>query len=69
MSTTLAGPVSAGKPWTYATPVALATFAVVILLAASFVLGRATVGNQHAPAVSTGTAAQTSAASSVPDRR
>jgi hypothetical protein len=62
MSTTLAGSVSTGRSWTFSTRVALAAVAVIILLAAAFVIGRTTVGSQHVAAVPASTAAQTSAA-------
>jgi len=62
MSTTLAGPVGAQQSWTFATRVALAAMAVVILLAASFVLGRATVGRHPVALVPTSTAPQTNTA-------
>jgi hypothetical protein len=63
MSTTLAGPVGAGQSWTSATRVALAAMVIVLLVAASFALGRITVGTQHGPANPANTAAQTSVAS------
>ena len=63
MSTTLAGAVRAGQSWTNVTRLALAAVAIVALLAASFILGRVTVGSHHQAINPTGTANQTTVAS------
>ncbi len=51
-ATTATSPVTAGKSWTHATRVTLIALAVVVLLALSFVLGRASGSTtQSVPAI------------------
>ena len=51
-TTTLAAPATAGTSWTHAARVGLIALAIVVLLAVSFVLGRATVSStQSVPAI------------------
>jgi hypothetical protein len=51
-ATAAAIPVTAGQSWSHAARLVLITLAIVVLLAVSFVLGRATGSTaQHVPAI------------------
>jgi hypothetical protein len=50
-TTTVAVPVRAGQSLGHALRVAFVALAIVVLLAVSFAIGRATVGTSHSPAI------------------
>jgi hypothetical protein len=50
-TTAVAVPVRAGQSLAHAARFAFVTLAIVALLAVSFLIGRATVGSDHAPAI------------------
>jgi len=49
--TTVGAPSTTSQPWTRGMRAAFLAVAIVVLLAVSFVVGRATVNSGHAPAI------------------